>query len=121
MKPFDLEAFKNGQPALTRGGQTMRFVAHVPDAEKSQRLLAIDGVGVIWKYYSDGCYSQHSGHRDLTHMAPKKVQFWGQAYRRGATGQLQLAVYTSNEMPYFLAGNEEWIDPEPFLIREYEE
>ena len=39
MKPFDLEAAKRGEPIVTRDGRPVRFVAHVPEAELSERVV----------------------------------------------------------------------------------
>lgn len=42
MKPFDLEAAKRGEPIQTRGGRPVNFIAHVPEAEESDRIVVLE-------------------------------------------------------------------------------
>ena len=58
MKPFNLEAAKNGAPILRRDGMPMKFVAHIPEAIPEHRVIVLSTVlpaGSIFSYREDGC------------------------------------------------------------------
>ena len=40
MTPFDLEAFKQGEIAMTRDGREAHFLAHVPQFDPAHQLIA---------------------------------------------------------------------------------
>lgn len=54
MKPFDLEAAKAGAPLVTRDGESVRFVAHVPDARETTRLIVVKPDGCLLSFCEDG-------------------------------------------------------------------
>lgn len=85
MKPFDLQRAIAGDPLVTRGGITARFVAHVPECDHSYRVIAIvEGDGATTAYGEDGrMWRGEDRHYDLM-MAPKKRTVWVNLYRRGA-------------------------------------
>lgn len=60
MKPFDLEAFKAGQKALTRDGRVVTFVAICDTCEYRERMVVkIDGLSHVSAYPIDGiCFNQ---------------------------------------------------------------
>lgn len=54
-RPFDLEAAMRGEPIVTRDGRQARFIAHVPEAAQSGRVVAmIEGCELPFLYYEDG-------------------------------------------------------------------
>lgn len=80
MKPFDLEAAKRGEPIQTRDGQLVKFIAHVPEADESQRLVILIDNTVV------GFYKKGTHARDLEteldlFMAPRKRTVWVNLYR----------------------------------------
>ncbi len=77
MKPFDLEAAKAGAPLVTRDGRPAKFIAHVAEAQPSQRLLVLIDGGVYAKFES-GKYLNSPAH-DLF-MAPVKRTVWVNLY-----------------------------------------
>lgn len=81
MKPFDLEAAKAGAPLVTRDGRPAKFIAHVGEAQPSQRLVVLIDGGVYTKFES-GKYSSSPAHvseNDLF-MAPVKRTVWVNLY-----------------------------------------
>ena len=56
MKPFDLEAFKQGAVGITRCGDEVTFVAYVPEAKEFYRLVYMDAKGYIEQCSEDGAY-----------------------------------------------------------------
>ena len=81
MKPFDLEAAKAGAPIVTRDGRPAKFIAHVAEAQPSQRLLVLIDGGVYAKFES-GKYAASPAHvfnNDLF-MAPVKRTVWVNLY-----------------------------------------
>ena len=58
MKPFDLEAFKKGQKALTRDGRVATFVGVCENCGPWHRLFAhIKGETLARNYFGDGTYA----------------------------------------------------------------
>ena len=57
MKPFDLEAFKSGQKAITRSGRVATFVGICNECRASNRLVAhILGYDSVFTYFASGVY-----------------------------------------------------------------
>lgn len=57
MKPFDLEAFKQGRKALTRDGRVATFVGICKECRDSNRLIVhVQGYGAIFTYFVNGGY-----------------------------------------------------------------
>ena len=85
MKPFNLEAAKAGAPLVTRDGRPAKFIAHVGEAQPSQRLVVLIDGGVYTKFESGG-YSNSPAHvspNDLF-MAPVKRTVWVNLYTQHA-------------------------------------
>lgn len=75
-EPFNLEKFMAGQPAVTRGGMLNYFVAYVPEAVPSSRLVVRNEAGRVRAIYESGALSQYDdSFADLTHMAPPYADF----------------------------------------------
>ena len=51
--PFDLEKFRRGEPAVTRGGKPAFFLAYDEKLEKGRRLLARIG-GMSFEFSDNG-------------------------------------------------------------------
>lgn len=84
MKPFNLEAAKAGAPIVTRDGLPAKFIAHVAEAQPSQRLVVLIDGGVYTKFES-GEYSKSPAYvspNDLF-MAPVKRTVWANVYGYG--------------------------------------
>ena len=85
MKPFDLEAAKAGAPIVTRDGRPARFIAHVGEAQPSQRLVVLIDGGVYTKF-EDGSYLGRPGRGGETgndlFMAPTKRAVWVNLYKQ---------------------------------------
>ncbi|MNK14329.1 hypothetical protein D3C87_324400 [compost metagenome] len=80
MKPFDLEAAKRGDPVVTGKGDSVKFIAHVPEAQAPYRVVAyILGSSHSTDYYEDGKFAQNPTSSDLF-MAPKKKIVWVNLY-----------------------------------------
>jgi hypothetical protein len=76
MKPFDLEAFRAGKPALTRHGHTATFAHYNPDAKPNYRLLGyVNGKAQSWSGTGRWCDDDGDCNIDLTHMAPEPEQW----------------------------------------------
>ena len=56
-KPFDLDKFKAGHKALTRGGRVATFVGICNECRASNRLVAhIHGYDPVFTYFASGIY-----------------------------------------------------------------
>lgn len=118
MSEFNLEEFKAGRNAISRDGQEFRFVAYVPGAVESSRLIALKVENrTVFTFYDDGrffnCFRDGT---DLIRMAPKpkrKVTLWCRT------------SLTSNGDPWICQGLSkisvsinhsftQWLDPEPW-------
>ena len=82
MKPFNLEEFKAGKPAVNRAGDICKFVAFVPEAAENQQLIALCDNGNIASLYKNG--DSYADGRDfvfdLVGMALTKKQYWVNLY-----------------------------------------
>ena len=81
MKPFDLEAAKAGAPLVTRSGESVRFVAHVPDARQDMRVIAINSDLIIFTKHENGCYWFNQEHFSDLFMAPVKRTVYVNFYK----------------------------------------
>lgn len=75
---FNLEQFKNGRRAKTRDGETIRFIAYVPEANEDWRLVAFnETTKEVQSYAEDGrVYVGEENSSDLIAMDPKIVELW---------------------------------------------
>lgn len=72
MKPFDLKAAMNGDPIVTRNGEEAKFIAYVPEAEKSQQVLYLVG-SIVYCRGVDGLNSCISPSSHDLFMAPDTI------------------------------------------------
>lgn len=104
--PFDLEAFKRGEKAVTVSGQPVEFVAHVPTAMPTHRLLVKVG-SMVRHYKEDGTRADEGMHLKLV---PKTITraVWVRAVYRKLPGdatprtvEVQTHVIPEGEKPHF--------------------
>jgi hypothetical protein len=79
MKPFDLERAKAGDPIVTRDGRKAKFIAHIPEADKQQRIIVLVGKDVYGVRESGKFKVFESDNVDLF-MASKKRTVWVNLY-----------------------------------------
>jgi len=79
MKPFNLEAAMRGDPIVCRDGRLARFVAYVPDADETERLVVLVDGG-IYVLHEDGQYVNGEISFCDLFMAPKKQTLWINIY-----------------------------------------
>ena len=79
MKPFDLEAAKRGEPIVCRDGTPAKFIAHVPDAHPTQRLVVLVRDN-IFGYLESGSWTGVNDDDGDLFMAPKKRTVWVNFY-----------------------------------------
>lgn len=82
MKPFNLEAAKAGAPIVSRDGEQMKFIAHVPEACESHRVVVVSSTdGAVGLFYENGAYySEGQTSSDDLCMAPQKRTVWVNFY-----------------------------------------
>ena len=87
MKPFDLEAFKQGAVGITRGGDEVKFVAHVPEAQEYYRLVFMDHQGFIEQCAETGRILE-SGETDIDIVGLKAQTktYWVNLYESSCYG-----------------------------------
>ena len=99
MKPFDLERAKAGDPIVTRDGRNARFIAYIPEAGESYRVV------VLIEGKETPCLLDENGRRQYTHdnaqlfMAPTKRDGWVNVYP-----MYSAILYQSKEMADINAG-----------------
>jgi len=76
MKPFDLEAAKRGEPIVCRDGTPAKFIAHVPEASESSRLVVMVDTFVAPLWENGKYWSYDESHDFDLFMAPKKRTVW---------------------------------------------
>ena len=73
-KPFDLEAFKAGQKALTRLGNIVEYVGFCSKCTEGNRLIGYVNCGNVWvsRYYENGRHNKdHESEFDLVSMVSR--------------------------------------------------
>lgn len=94
MKPFDLEAAKNGAPIVTLDGQDAHFIAYLPDVQPGYQVL-VKIKDKVHAFRTDGTRAPlfEVSYDPLTlFMANPKHVFWINFYEKGA-----LYYYSSQE------------------------
>jgi hypothetical protein len=71
MKPFDLQAAIAGAPIQTVEGTSVKFIAHVPEAEIDQRII------ILAPWRSILCYREDN--KELV-MTPVSKTYWVNVY-----------------------------------------
>jgi len=84
MKRFDLEAAKRGEPIVCRDGTPAKFIAHVPEACPSEKIVVLVGRHV-WTYRESGAWFENGDVGPDLLMAPKKRTVWINIYGTSAT------------------------------------
>lgn len=116
MKPFDLEAAKRGEPIVTRAGQTVTFIAHVPGAQPGYQVVVLNPGRVPVGYHKNGTYSALGleSRKDLF-MAPEAPQNPGvtavkdkkpfdlKKFKEGAVALVKLRSSTEYKEVVFIA------------------
>lgn len=70
-RPFDLVAAKAGHPIVTRDGRVARFIAHVPDAIASNRLIMLipfEKGGCTYSYHENGFWRGIENNNDCVDL-----------------------------------------------------
>lgn len=87
MKPFDLEKFKAGAVGITRCGDEVTFVAHVPEAQDHYRLVFIDSRGYIEQCAETGRYmAVQKTDSDIIGLKQETKTYWVNMYEGSCYG-----------------------------------
>lgn len=63
MKPFNLEAAKNGAPIITRNGRPAKFVGHFPENAEDQRVAFVcEGWIPLYRSSTSGKFPAYAGY-----------------------------------------------------------
>ena len=81
MKPFDLEAFRNGDIALTRDGREAKFIAECSEKEfpmlsENPLLVYTTGYGINATRRAGTLYPDSTHPHDLVGMKTMEVTYW---------------------------------------------
>lgn len=96
MKPFDLEAAKRGEPIQCRDGVEVKFIAHVPEAHHSAKVIVLSPAGFISIRNEKGRIGTIDNPMDLM-MAPKKTKYWVNIYKNPDMTRPSLGVTFPSE------------------------
>ena len=85
LKPFDLEAAKQGKPVYTRDGRKARIICF--DRKSETPIIALvtelDGIESIYSYHNNGMwYSPENTNGCDLMMLPEKKEGWVNVYKR---------------------------------------
>ena len=87
MKPFDLEKFKAGAVGITRGGEEVTCVAHVPEAQEFYRLVFMDSKGFIEQCAETGRYmAVQETDSDIISLKQETKTYWINMYESSCYG-----------------------------------
>lgn len=103
LKPFDLEAAKRGEPIITRDGEKVYFIAHVPELSESYRVVTrIEGEASPYCVSESGRYFSRETETPFDlFMAPRKRTMYVNIYEfplasRDSPGNCAAAYYTED-------------------------
>lgn len=98
MKPFDLEAFKQGEVGILRCGDEVTFVAHVPEAQEFYRLVYMDAKRYIESCSEEGRYLQAGeGEIDIIGLKSQTLVVWLNLYPQDSITHKMAYGYASCE------------------------
>lgn len=86
MRPFNLEAAKQGEPICTRKGVPAKFIAHIPEAIPGSRVIALVDGNVIF-YHSNGRFMMSGEDGADLFMMPKTKVAWFNLHDNGVWTQ----------------------------------
>ena len=87
MKPFDLEAFKQGAVGITRCGDEVTFVAYVPEAQEYYRLVFMDSKGYTEQCAETGRYlASNETDLDIIGIKTETKTYWINMYEDSCYG-----------------------------------
>lgn len=87
MKPFNLEAAKNGAPIITRDGRPAKFVGHFPENVEDQRVAFVCSGQIKVATEQGKFWSDRSGSELDLFMASVKKEGWIPLYRSSTSGK----------------------------------
>ena len=87
MKPFNLEAAKNGAPIITRDGRPAEFIGHFPENVEDERVVFIIGGRVCGATEQGRLWSAGPGSELDLFMASVKKEGWIPLYRSSTSGK----------------------------------
>ena len=92
LKPFDLEAAKEGKPVCTRDGRKARIICF--DRKDNTPIVAlierVDGIEILQCFYNDGkCFHDSTSDNDLMILIEKK-EGWVNVYREESNNNERL-------------------------------
>jgi hypothetical protein len=82
MREFDLESAKRGEPIVCRDGTPAKFIAHVPEAHPTQKIVVLLGDN-IYGYFESGQRTGIKNDRADLFMDTKKQTVWVNFYPDG--------------------------------------
>lgn len=82
MKPFNLTAALSGEPVVTRNGDKVIRVIHIPDSPIKQKLVVILESNVYFCTETGNCFESENSTWDLF-MASTTKTGWINIYRNG--------------------------------------
>lgn len=77
MKPFNLEQFKAGKPAVTIDGRQAKFLGIINNGQEDNMVVAVkghEGKEDVYFYYPSGKYYQVGDSEADLFMAPEKIE-----------------------------------------------
>lgn len=84
MKKFDLSAAKAGEKIVTREGNPVEFVAHIPEANEPNDRVIVFYDGDVLHYDENGVFDLCCESSDLDlFMAEKTIVMWVNFYEGG--------------------------------------
>lgn len=107
MKPFDLEKFLAGEPAVTRDGRKVIDFHYFKDAQAdSQLVIRLNDNRVLSNYSTGNYHGMKSESPNDLFMEEKEVELWINVYKNGKHGHYYAIVVDSK-----MEGEMEVLDP----------
>lgn len=108
LKPFDLEAAKEGKPVCTRDGRKARIICFDVKAKKPiAALITNDDTEEAHFYYDNGRSDQYQEYRYDLMMLPEKKEGWVNVYKDGL---LDTKSYNTKKEAFDKASLRDYVD-----------
>ena len=109
LKPFDLEAAKQGKPVCTRDGRKARIICFDRDWDMHIVALIADPTGETVHYYlSNGKVDSDKQNDEDLMMLPEKKEGWANVYKKSIYKTKEDAFYRRDKENYLMTIKVEW-------------
>ncbi len=111
LKPFDLEAAKQGKSVCTRDGRKARIICFNADPKGRKHIIALvttvpNEMECVFPYFMNGRFYENRDSEDDLMMLPEKKEGWVNVYKGGL---LDTKVYNTRQEAFEKASQQDYV------------